>query len=637
MKKLLLSTLLLTISAMSQTFNVSNTPELRTALNDAAANGQDDTIILADGTYKTTDDGGGTFIFLDNEDHNLTLKGSNPQNVILSGDNQDRIFFYKNTQYTEVPLKLEKLSFVDGVAPETLGGWGGGGVLAHHHPIEVVECNFTNNSVLGITARGGGFNTGGDVIVKDSSFINNSAISSGGGFSGRDLTVINSTFNGNTANVGGGFYTYYDATVSGSLFINNSSTQTYSDVGGGGFSAYRNFTVADSSFIGNTSSRDGGGFYGTHGTVTDSYFENNTAAEDGGGFNVYGVTLTNSVFISNSALQGNGGAFEGGSSGNAIVQNSIFTDNTSYNNGGAIYMINNTLFLMNSLFANNSNGIYLDGSMDSHIIVNNIFIDNNNSDIDGNENVIISYLYNNYINTSNVSVLNTKLNNIFDDVNLGFLNESNGEYNLTASSDLIDAGAILDISYPTYPASDIVGNVRVSGQTIDIGPYEYPSAKPTITAFTFSGTSQEYSELTFSVEYNLSDTRTVNTIEYDYTNDGSWTSSDTYMFTTAGTYVVNVKVTDDGGDYSTATMSITITELPFNQMMDEQKLIKAIDPTYYDDIMTIINTEIDSARNSGVDEGKQYVLDNLTEFNLVTQAELDAALADKKVVVIPMF
>ena len=50
------------------TFNVSTTPELRQALVDAAQNGQEDTIILADGTYATTDDGGGTFTFLAGHD-----------------------------------------------------------------------------------------------------------------------------------------------------------------------------------------------------------------------------------------------------------------------------------------------------------------------------------------------------------------------------------------------------------------------------------------------------------------------------------------------------------------------------------------------------------------------------------------
>ncbi|MBD3798255.1 MAG: hypothetical protein IE887_11165, partial [Campylobacterales bacterium] len=92
MKKLLLLPTLLTVSLLAQTFNVSTTPELRTALETAATNGEDDTIVLADGTYKTTDDGGGTFIYFSNEANKLTLQGSSAENVILSGDNQNQIF-----------------------------------------------------------------------------------------------------------------------------------------------------------------------------------------------------------------------------------------------------------------------------------------------------------------------------------------------------------------------------------------------------------------------------------------------------------------------------------------------------------------------------------------------------------------
>jgi len=87
MNKILLLLTASTLTLFAHTFNVSTTPELRTALNTAATNGEDDTIILADGTYKTTDDGGGTFIYFSNEANNLTLKGSSSANVILSGDN----------------------------------------------------------------------------------------------------------------------------------------------------------------------------------------------------------------------------------------------------------------------------------------------------------------------------------------------------------------------------------------------------------------------------------------------------------------------------------------------------------------------------------------------------------------------
>ena len=73
------SILLATTVIQGATFNVSTTPEFRTALETSATNGEDDTIILADGTYKTTDDGKGTFIYLSNESNSLTLQGSSSE------------------------------------------------------------------------------------------------------------------------------------------------------------------------------------------------------------------------------------------------------------------------------------------------------------------------------------------------------------------------------------------------------------------------------------------------------------------------------------------------------------------------------------------------------------------------------
>lgn len=108
MNKILFYLIAISLTLSAQTFNVSTTPELRTALTTAATNGQDDTIILADGTYKTTDDGQGTFKYLSNEDNNLTLKGSSSANVILSGDHVEQIFNHNST--LDAPLKLENFS-----------------------------------------------------------------------------------------------------------------------------------------------------------------------------------------------------------------------------------------------------------------------------------------------------------------------------------------------------------------------------------------------------------------------------------------------------------------------------------------------------------------------------------------------
>jgi len=181
-----------------------------------------------------------------------------------------------------------------------------------------------------------------------------------------------------------------------------------------------------------------------------------------------------------------------------------------------------------------------------------------------------------------------KKNNIFNDVNLGFVDVANGDYHLTANSDLIDAGTTAVATGVTLPTTDLDGNARVVGSSIDIGPYEFSSTKPTINSLSYTGEAKEMQQLTFNVDYTLSSGRSISNISYDYTNSGKWTSDNTHTFNTAGTYTVKVKVTDDAGEFSIYSLNITIAPLPFSEMTDDQKLKKAIDPQYYDQIMAII-------------------------------------------------
>jgi len=826
MKKILLMPLLFTAILFSATFNVSTTPELRTALTNAAQNGEDDTILLSDGTYKTTDDGKGTFVFFDNEDYNLTLKGSSAENVILSGDNQHQILNHQ-TIGDSAPLRLEKLSFVDGNNSAENFPYNQGGGIYSDYTINAINCIFSNNraslngggfyslssaivtnstftrnytmngggfytlsdttvknsifsnnKVTGpggtffspsIYGKGGGFYSSGNATVIDSTFIDNNATvednwetssgASGAGFYSLHSIVNNSTFTNNNARLGGGFFSASaqvtnssfignstitrgsgflspkasvidsiflnnisgfwssEATVTNSIFTNNNvgfySSQnaivtdtTFSDNSNGGFHAddanilnsvfirnsaengggfYSNTaSVTDCTFTDNNVSENGGGFYSNTASVTDSTFTNNRALENGGGFYSQSTTVTDSIFTRN--ISSNGGGFY--SSGNSTVTNSTYTDNSASengggfrsnftvvtgsvltgnsannggglyggsptivdsvfeknsvtNNGGGLYSLNfssvtnsiysennavtnggafysNDIVVTNILLSKNSSGIYIDSNKDQNIIANSIFINNNRSDVEGATTAIIS-LKNNYLDTSKITVTNFKSNNIFDGVNLGFVDAINGDYNLTESSDLIDAG-ITSISDLTLPETDLNGNVRISGNTIDIGPYEFSSTKPTISSFTYSGTAKELSELTFSVDYTLSENRTISEVSYDYTNDGSWITSDTYTFSTAGTYTVNAKIIDSEGEYSTTSITIEIAALTFDDMTEEQKLQTAIDPEYYDAIMAIIESQKESAHTSGyesgISDGKGMVLADPASFGI---------------------
>ncbi len=398
-----------TVEAILLPTHVSTTAEFRQALLDAAQNGVDDIIVLADGIYKTTDDGEGTFIYFSNEANKLTLIGSSRDRVILSGDSQDQIFNHQSTE--DAHLKLEKLSFVDGNNTLTTRPANYGGGVYSDFTINIFDCNFSENHAH-----------------------------SGGGFYSATALVTNSTFSNNSATVYGGGYSVssWSTTLTNSIFTNNSAGS------------------------------NGGGFYSYTPTVTNSRFINNSAGQNGGGFySNYSYTLTNSIFTNNSA--GNNGGGFCCPYGSVSLTNSIFTNNSASNTGGGFYL-ESSLRAYNLLLLNNSSGIYISYSEDN--IIANSIIDNNGSDIDGGSNVIISDLYNNYLDTTKVAVSNFEANNIFADVTLGFVDEANGNYRLTESSDLIDAGANVQ-QVEMMPQTDIDGNPRVSGTAVDIGPYEY--------------------------------------------------------------------------------------------------------------------------------------------------------------------
>ena len=653
MKKIpiLLTVALLALTA--ETFNVSTTAEFRTALQNAAMNGEDDTIILADGTYTTTDDGQGTFEYLDNEIYDLTLVGSSSENVILSGAGEDQIFNHQSI--LSANLKIEKLTFIDGYELDVDGYPinNGGGFESSKAIVTVLDCNFTNN----YAKSGGGFyaayHTVASSNVKNTSFANNRAYvydvsrygysnPQGGGFfiaSDVNLTDCNFTnnraYSGKGGGEGGGFYSS-DAIVNHSLFIKNKAGGE-----GGGFYA-GTVKIKDSQFIENsaysTSTYDdgtivyngwGGGFRASGGNsiIENTLFHKNITGQNGGGFYTSdSSTIIKSQFTENKTLNyyvGIGGEGAGFYSGWTTISDSTIKNNHSSSNGGGMhvsqgFIVNSIisgnyaqykggairagyrLYMSNSILAHNNSGISLRiGTIEEpSLIINSIFVDTNDSIIESYydfEDPIVK-INNSYLDLDKVVIRNFESNNIFTGVNLGFVNEVNGDYHLTASSDLIDAGTndfadkfIVDgVNYLEYDYED---SNRSVGASMDIGIYEYSTSKPTIDSFTFSGDPKQYQTITFNVDYTLAEGRSISEVSFDYLNNGTFITEEEHIFSEVKTYPIHTKILDDMGEFSITSLNIPIEELPYDEMTDEEKLKEAIDEAHYADIMRIIEEE----------------------------------------------
>lgn len=204
----------------------------------------------------------------------------------------------------------------------------GGGIYIGQCSPAIVNCSITNN----YASDGGGIYIG--------------TYSSSGG---QKIYVDRCVVKDNSANYGGGIdvgiYAFRGIYISNTAFLNNSAVTS-----GGGFSNGSEAECVNCLFAYN-SARYGGAFLGTtlqtsvRSTLTNCTILNNTASEEGGGIQVsanYGVSSTiikNSIISNNTAPTGsnllfNGGAYtitysniQGGFAGNSNIDaNPLFVD-----------------------------------------------------------------------------------------------------------------------------------------------------------------------------------------------------------------------------------------------------------------------------------------------------------------------
>jgi hypothetical protein len=350
-----------------------------------------------------------------------------------------------------------------------------------------------NNAVLsGFTltngeAGSGNYPAGGGVaniygsgssVVTNCILINNLATNNAGG-GAYQVILINCQLIGNSTQYGGGACA---CTLNNCIIENNTAFGGGGIYGGGIFGAS---VLSNCTLVGNLA-RSGGGAFG--GTLSACTLSNNTAVEAGGAVE---ATLYNCLVIGNHASQG--GGIEVGTNYNSTIAFNTATNLGGAANGGSFYtcVLSNNIAangggaygasLYNCLVTGNSaslgGGVY-GGTIYSCTVAFNTATNQGGGIYAGTGAFgYNSIIYdNNSISGSNS--IGSKFNNCCTMPNPfgggisndpAFINPAGGDFHLQSTSPCINSGNNAFVN----SATDLDGNPRIVGGTVDIGVYEY--------------------------------------------------------------------------------------------------------------------------------------------------------------------
>jgi len=411
-----------------------------------------------------------------------------------------------NSQFSANAANLGGATYYSGMTNCTLTGnaanTSGGGAYAGN----LAGCTLTGNSAgtsgggvsLGtlmgctLTANSSGNGGGADTAaLANCTLTNNTASNAGGAAYYGSLTNCLIRANSATNYAGGVYY----ATMNQCLLISNLTTVSYG-IGGGVYDG----NLTNCVFIGNSAWEGGGAIGGTQGALAGAdalvlvncAFTNNVGGVIGGG--VAGglggpVTVYNSTFVGNTALTGSGGGAANGVFTNCLFQGNIaasgggISGSTLYNcqliqntatnggggNGGTLY---NCAVTGNS--ATTGGGAY--GCNEYNCTLAGNSAGDSGGDYNGTLYNCIVYdnaasTNPNYSGSTLTSCCTVPLAavgaNLTNDP--AFVNPAAGNFHLQTNSPGINSGNNADVTGST----DLDGNPRIAGGTVDLGAYEY--------------------------------------------------------------------------------------------------------------------------------------------------------------------
>lgn len=279
-KKIMVVAFLVFLAGVSRgaLFCVSTATEFQNALDTAETNGEDDIILVIQGTYS------GNFYYYSNEGCSITLLGGytldcadrvvGPLNTILDGGGLGMVLGLNNSNGGNI--LIEGFTIQNGA-----GNYYGVGVYAHSYSdIRAAgDVTLINNIITGNTATGN--YAGGGVFARSGSESDPTG----------NVILTNNIITGNTTGWAGGVYacTYSQEGIAGDVIAtNNIITGNMAHDYGGGIDA-----------ITNSPSGTAGNIILTNNTITE-----NTANSGGGGLSIY-LPANRNLYVYNNIIWGN--------------------------------------------------------------------------------------------------------------------------------------------------------------------------------------------------------------------------------------------------------------------------------------------------------------------------------------------
>jgi hypothetical protein len=425
-------TVLLVMSAQgafSATFTISNQTEFYNALNSARLNGEDDTIVMAAGTYSC-----GTVPMFEN--HSLTIQGAGTGLTIITPADYAYGFEYQTMPGNDSAAHL---------------------------------------TLKGVTLRGAmdTFSESGLRVTVDQA----------------NITIEDCEFRDNVSHADGtGLYIKASGTstvmLRNNVFSNNSQTDTVSMGAGASVASYGPITIEKNTFTGNRSLTSGGGLAAfadgsSQLTLKGNTFISNIARNEagdegmGGGVSVVShngaVIMVNNIFFDNSSHQSGAAQIQSLGSGDITVVNNTFYKNSAGMVGGLWVWPKASSASVVNIY---NNILYGNGTS----LASDLFVYN-----DSYQTV---KLYNN-----NVNIWAAAESTPNQDANINEDPMLNDLWHLIKDSPCIDKGLA---SAPSLPATDIDGNPRSINGAVDIGAAEYTGAEVKISDVGYAGLQEAY-------------------------------------------------------------------------------------------------------------------------------------------------